>query len=199
MSLNIQNSYGWHLLEQQHIWLVLWFKIIFSIFKKIDYLTFLKYVYYIGGTTIHTGLRFKFGQEYLPLEPETMSTVRRQFERMMMVIIDEMSLIAADMFYNIHRKFVEILHLRDMFADRAVMLVGDLMQIPPVQNQNHGKISRLVFNEHVKNFSIFSSNFYVTWKLRKQMPFQYNRHESLEPVRCCESENKFQSWRHCLE
>ena len=111
-----------------------------------------------------------------------MSTVRRQFERMMMVIIDEMSLIAADMFYNIHRKFVEILHLRDMFADRAVMLVGDLMQIPPVKNQNHGKISRLVFNEHVKTFSIFSSNFYVTCKLGKQMPFQYNGHESLEPV-----------------
>ena len=27
-----------------------------------------------------------------------------------------------------------------MFADRAVMLVGDLMQIPPVRQQKHGKI-----------------------------------------------------------
>ena len=93
-----------------------------------------------GGTTIHTGLRLKFGEEYLPLAPETMSTLRRQFERMMMVIIDEMSLVAADMFYTIHKRLVEILFLKDMFADRAVMLVGDLMQIPPVHNQQHSKI-----------------------------------------------------------
>ena len=100
----------------------------------------IKYFHSKGGTTIHTGLRMKFGEEYLPLEPETMNTLRRQFERMMMVVIDEMSLIAADMFYNIHRRLVEILYLKDMFADRAVMLVGDLLQIPPVMQQNHSKI-----------------------------------------------------------
>ena len=82
----------------------------------------------------------KFGEEYLPLDPKTMSTLRRQFERMMLVILDEMSLIAADMFYNMHRRLVEILYLKDMFADRAVMLVGDLMQIPPVRAQKHGKL-----------------------------------------------------------
>ena len=69
-----------------------------------------------------------------------MSTLRRQFERMMLVIIDEMSLVAADMFYHIHKRLVEILYLKDMFADRAVMLVGDLMQIPPVRQQQHSKI-----------------------------------------------------------
>ena len=82
----------------------------------------------------------KFGEEYLPLAPETMSTLRKQFERMMLVIIDEMSLVAADMFYYIHKRLVEILYLKDMFADRAVMLVGDLMQIPPIRQQKHSKI-----------------------------------------------------------
>ena len=96
--------------------------------------------FFKGGTTIHTGLRMKWGEEYLPLAPETMSALRSQFERMMMVIIDEMSLIAADMFYTIHRRLVEILYLKDIFADRAVMLVGDLMQIPPVRQQQHSNI-----------------------------------------------------------
>ena len=54
--------------------------------------------------------------------------------------LDEMSLLAADFFYNVHRRFVEILQQTDMFADRGVMLVGDLMQIPPVRNQQHGNI-----------------------------------------------------------
>ena len=59
--------------------------------------------------------------------------------------IDEISLLSADFFYNIHRRFVEILHLTDMFADRAVMLVGDLLQIPPVRNQRHGKTYSINF------------------------------------------------------
>ena len=83
----------------------------------------------------------KFGTEYLPLEAEPMTTMRKQFEHMMVVIIDEMSLVAADFFYNIHRRLVEILYLKDMFADRACMLVGDLMQIPPIANKNHSKKS----------------------------------------------------------
>ena len=87
----------------------------------------------------------KFGEEWLPLEPETMSTLRRQFERMHMVIIDEMSLVAADMFYNIHKRLVEILYLKEMFADRAVMLVGDLLQIPPVRQQKNSKILAACF------------------------------------------------------
>lgn len=85
----------------------------------------------------------------MPLEPETMSTLRRQFERMMMVIIDEMSLIASDMFYNIHRRLVEVLYLKGMFAERGVLLVGDLMQIPPVMQQDHSKILRLVLDKLV--------------------------------------------------
>ena len=103
----------------------------------------------------------KWGEEYLPLAPETMSTLRSQFERMMMVIIDEMSLIAADMFYTIHRRLVEILYLKDIFADRAVMLVGDLMQIPPVRQQQHSNILfRLRYFLHILHiFYYFSAIF----------------------------------------
>ena len=103
----------------------------------------------------------KWGEEYLPLSPETMSTLRSQFERMMMVIIDEMSLIAADMFYTIHRRLVEILYLKDIFADRAVMLVGDLMQIPPVRQQQHSNILfRLRYFLHILHiFYYFSAIF----------------------------------------
>ena len=62
-----------------------------------------------------------------------MQKLRQQFEEMMMVIVDEMSLVGADFFYTVHRRLVEILQIEDMFADRGVMLVGDLLQIPPVQ------------------------------------------------------------------
>ena len=98
-------------------------------------------LFIIGGTTFHAGLRFPFNvREYLPLESEQLHNLRKQFERMMVVIIDEMSLLAADFFYNVHRRMVEIFFSKEMFGDRGVMLVGDLLQIPPVCNQKYSKL-----------------------------------------------------------
>ena len=87
---------------------------------------------FIGGTTFHAGLRFSFRNEMAGIKDEQMQQLRQQFEEMMVVIIDEMSLVGADFFYNVHRRLVDILQMEDMFADRGVMLVGDLLQIPPV-------------------------------------------------------------------
>ena len=121
-----------------------------------------------GGTTFHTGLKFKFGTEYLPLEPQQLHDLRQQFERMMMIIIDEMSLVSADYFYNIHRRFVEILHLSEMFADRAVMLVGDLLQIPPVMNQQHGNTLSIKFSGTIFEIYFVSGIFMKPQKLENK-------------------------------
>ena len=44
----------------------------------------------LGGTTFHRGLRFSFSLgEYLPLDPETLNDLRKQFENMFVVIIGE--------------------------------------------------------------------------------------------------------------
>ena len=44
----------------------------------------------------------------------------------MMVIIDEISMVAPDTLYKVHRRMVEICQMEDMFGDRAVMLVGGM-------------------------------------------------------------------------
>ena len=85
------------------------------------------------GTTLHAGLRFSFRNKYVGLSDENMESLRRQFENMMCVIIDEMSLIGADFFYYIHKRLVEVLRNDDIFANRAMLLVGDLLQIPPTK------------------------------------------------------------------
>ena len=52
-----------------------------------------------------------------------------------MIIIDEMSLVSADMLYKTDAKLKEIFHRRKEipFAGIGIMLVGDLLQIPPVK------------------------------------------------------------------
>ena len=83
------------------------------------------------GTTFHAGLRFSFRPKYVGVTDEVMESLRRQFENMMVVIIDEMSLVGADFFYNVHKRLAEVMRNDDFFANRAVLLVGDLLQIPP--------------------------------------------------------------------
>ena len=54
----------------------------------------------LGGTTFHRGLRFSFKLgEYLPLEPETLNNLRKQFENMFVVIIGEKYAIKNCMHY----------------------------------------------------------------------------------------------------
>ena len=49
--------------------------------------------YLIDGTTLHTGLRFHWKPKYVGLTDEVMESLRRQFEHLMCIVIDEMSLL----------------------------------------------------------------------------------------------------------
>ena len=51
-----------------------------------------------------------------------------------MIIIDEVSLISSDMFYKLDAKLKEIFREKKKtpFGGVGIMLVGDLLQIPPV-------------------------------------------------------------------
>ena len=44
-----------------------------------------------------------------------------------------MSLLGCDMLYRIHRRLVEVLQCEDLFANISILLVGDLLQLPPVK------------------------------------------------------------------
>ena len=61
--------------------------------------------------------------------------MREDLSDLRLIIIDEMSLVSADVLYKIDAKLREIFNLRKdiPFAGIGVMLVGDLLQIPPVK------------------------------------------------------------------
>ena len=46
-----------------------------------------------------------------------------------------MSMVGADMLFRIHRRMQEVFKNRDLFGGVGVVLVGDLLQIPPVQEK----------------------------------------------------------------
>ena len=73
-----------------------------------------------------------YGREYLPLSDELRERMRADLEDLQVIIMDEMSMISADMLYNIHSRLCEIFVSEDPFAGKAILLVGDLLQLQPV-------------------------------------------------------------------
>ena len=59
--------------------------------------------------------------------------MRKTLEDLEVIIIDEMSMVSADKFYEVHRRLQEIFISNDLFGGKAIMLVGDLLQLPPVK------------------------------------------------------------------
>ena len=87
------------------------------------------------GTTIHTGLGFKFGSDMLDFSPEKQDLTRRYLENVEVVIVDEMSLVSSDNLFNLHKRLQEIFALEDTFGGRCVLLAGDILQLPPIRTQ----------------------------------------------------------------
>ena len=51
----------------------------------------------------------------------------------MLIVVDEMSMISSDSLYDIDHRLQDIFIYKEMFAGRAIMLNGDIMQLPPVK------------------------------------------------------------------
>jgi hypothetical protein len=90
---------------------------------------------FLGGITIHGAFDFRFGNEITSSSDKKLAELRENLSELQLIIIDEMSLVSSDMLYKINAKLKEIFHLRKNipFAGIGMILVGDLLQIPPVK------------------------------------------------------------------
>ena len=83
--------------------------------------------------TIHSAFGFKFGNEHQSLSDQKKKELRKNLSCLKLLIIDEMSLLGSDMLYRIHVRLCEIFQTEALFGNISVILVGDLMQLPPVK------------------------------------------------------------------
>lgn len=61
--------------------------------------------------------------------------VRINLAELKLIIIDEMSMVSSDMLYNIHQRLCELFQLKTVFANKGILLVGDLLQLRPIQGK----------------------------------------------------------------
>ena len=92
-------------------------------------------LFFSEGQTIHSAFDFKFGDEYRPLSDKSLDLVRTNLADLKLIIIDEMSMISSDMLYNIHRRMCELFQVKSVFANKGILLIGDLLQLRPPQGR----------------------------------------------------------------
>jgi hypothetical protein len=91
----------------------------------------------INGTTIHHALRIhpeKQGvSSFSPLPRMSQANIQDQLQNLVLVIIDEVSMVSSKLFSTVSTRLNQIFEIPDgFFGQRAVLLVGDFLQLPPV-------------------------------------------------------------------
>ncbi len=94
----------------------------------------------INGQTLHSLFGFKFGAKFLSMSDKQRDEKRCQFRNLKCVIIDEISMVSSDLFYNLDLKLREIMQVDKPMGNLGVFIFGDLFQLRPPR-------ARYVFEE----------------------------------------------------
>lgn len=88
----------------------------------------------IGGTTVHSAFRITMSRrQNSKLSFEALQLYRNAFANVRAIIIDEVSMIGADVLNTIHSRLQEITgNYDDPFGGMMIVFCGDLRQLPPV-------------------------------------------------------------------
>ena len=91
----------------------------------------------VEGMTLHSAFNFNFGNEFNSLKDNIRDQKRDQLRNLKMVVIDEFSMLKADMFYQLHLRLVELkqTELTELFGGCAMLLFGDILQLKPVMGR----------------------------------------------------------------
>lgn len=92
--------------------------------------------YNIAGHTLHSAFLLPLGgsqyDDYIRLSNEKLTAVREKLGAIQILVIDEISMVGADMLLTIHRRLCDIKGCTEPFGGVSVLAVGDLLQLPPV-------------------------------------------------------------------
>ena len=90
----------------------------------------------IEGQTLTSTFGFQFNNKHMSMKDQERKVKTNQFKNLVMVIIDEISMVKSDMLYQLYYKLQEIKNKHNIdFGGVAVFAFGDLFQLKPVMGR----------------------------------------------------------------
>ena len=87
----------------------------------------------IDGQTLHTSFGFNFDNKHYSLSDKVRDEKRAMFRNLKLIIIDEVSMVKADMLYQLDMKLQELKERIGVpFGGVAILAFGDILQLRPV-------------------------------------------------------------------
>ena len=129
----------------------------------------------INGQTLHSLFSFKFGTTFLSMPEKTRADKRLLFRNLKFVFLDEISMVSADMFYNLDLRLREITMVDTLFGGVSVFVFGDLYQLQPVK-------ARYVFEEPTNKEHALAHTLRDLWKLFTVVNLEENHRQGEDKV-----------------
>ena len=86
----------------------------------------------IGGLTLTSTFKFGYGNEFTAMKDRDRDRVKVELQKLVMVIIDEVSFVKSDMLYQMNLRLQEIKESSKIFGNVAIFSFGDICQLQPV-------------------------------------------------------------------
>lgn len=120
----------------------------------------------IKGQTIHRFFRFKF-RPYLPEDIDLPRSVEmmKMCRKLELFVIDEVSMVRADIMTAIDLTLRRALNTKKPFGGKQLLLVGDILQLPPVVNSNNEEEVRIMQSNYRTSF-FFSAHLFERLNLK---------------------------------
>ena len=129
----------------------------------------------IDGLTLHSAFNMPFGNTFKSLGDKKRDQKRKELSRLKILIVDEFSMVKADMLYQLNLRLKEIKQNDKDFGGVAVILFGDLMRLRPVQ-------ARYIFQKPKDNKFALSCLVRSLWKQFDIVELQQNHRQGKDGV-----------------
>ena len=110
----------------------------------------------INGQTIHSVFNFAFNDKLMSATDQQRGAMRNGLQNLKLLIIDEISMVKADMLFKIHFRLAKEIfqnpHLP--FGGVAVVLLGDIMQLPPIRAGSGNFVFTMPRNREIREKGI---------------------------------------------
>ena len=101
-----------------------------------------KAAFNIRGMTLHALFHLPNSHKLEPMQSKLLSTTQHIYRNVKLIIIDEISMVGASMFRKVNQRLQQIKNNTLLFGGLPLIVLGDLNQLPPVEDNFVFKLPR---------------------------------------------------------